>query len=97
MEKLVNQGHDVYVAYQTSGNIAVFDHDASRFNDFVREFLLSFAPGKYDELIKLTNSIDDQIDNRKLGEYDTHDNLQVKGLIRRVEARSAAISTGVKK
>ncbi|EAS03458.3 glucosamine-6-phosphate deaminase (macronuclear) [Tetrahymena thermophila SB210] len=97
MEKLVNQGHDVHVAYQTSGNIAVFDHDASRFNDFFREFLLSFAPGKYQELIDLTNSIDDQIDNRKIGEYDTLDNLKVKGLIRRVEARSAAISTGVKK
>ena len=27
---LVEQGHDVHVAYMTSGNIAVFDHDAQR-------------------------------------------------------------------
>ncbi len=28
MQKLINQGHEIYVAYQVSGNIAVFDHDA---------------------------------------------------------------------
>lgn len=42
MEKLINQGHDIHVAYQTSGNLAVFDHDASKFNDFVREFAKLF-------------------------------------------------------
>jgi len=63
MEKLVNQGHDVHVAYQTTGNIAVFDHDASRFNDFIREVLLSFAP-ESKELIARCNSIDKQIDDK---------------------------------
>ncbi len=33
--RLVDQGHEVHVAYQTSGNIAVFDDDAVRFADFV--------------------------------------------------------------
>ena len=33
--RLVEQGHKVHVAYMTSGNIAVFDHDAWRFTDFV--------------------------------------------------------------
>ena len=36
--RLVDQGHEVHVAYQTSGNIAVFDDDAIRFMDFVSEF-----------------------------------------------------------
>ena len=36
--RLVDQGHEVHVAYQTSGNIAVFDDDAIRFADFVAEF-----------------------------------------------------------
>ena len=36
--RLVEQGHKVHVAYMTSGNIAVFDHDARRFADFVDEF-----------------------------------------------------------
>ena len=36
--RLVEQGHDVHVAYQTSGNIAVHDHDALRFAEFFGEF-----------------------------------------------------------
>ena len=35
--RLVEQGHEVHVAYQTSGNIAVFDEDAIRFADFATE------------------------------------------------------------
>ncbi len=41
--RLVEQGHKVHVAYMTSGNIAVFDHDARRFADFVDEFLDAFG------------------------------------------------------
>ena len=41
--RLVEQGHKVHVAYMTSGNIAVFDHDARRFVDFVDEFLGAFG------------------------------------------------------
>ena len=36
--RLVDQGHEVHVAYQTSGNIAVFDEEALRFADFVKDF-----------------------------------------------------------
>ena len=36
--RLVEQNHQVHIAYMTSGNIAVFDHDAWRFTDFVVEF-----------------------------------------------------------
>ena len=36
--RLVDQGHEVHVAYQTSGNIAVFDDDTIRYADFVAEF-----------------------------------------------------------
>ena len=37
-KRLVDQGHEVHVAYQTSGNIAVFDDDAIRYAEFVAEF-----------------------------------------------------------
>ena len=37
--KLVENGNDVYVAYQTSGNIAVFDHDVLRYLDFIGKYL----------------------------------------------------------
>jgi glucosamine-6-phosphate deaminase len=43
---LVDQGHEVHVAYQTSGNIAVFDDDAVRFADFVKDFNTLFGMNK---------------------------------------------------
>jgi glucosamine-6-phosphate deaminase len=42
MNKIVKEGHEVHVAYQTSGNIGVFDHDAMRFDNFVTEFAKYF-------------------------------------------------------
>ena len=36
--RLVGQGHKVFIAYMTSGNIAVFDHDALRFADYAAGF-----------------------------------------------------------
>jgi glucosamine-6-phosphate deaminase len=36
--RLVDQGHDVHVAYQTSGNTAVWDDDALRFVEFAKDF-----------------------------------------------------------
>lgn len=42
MLKLVNQGHDVHVAYETSGNYAVFDHESIKYNDFIKEFAKTF-------------------------------------------------------
>ena len=44
--RLVDQGHEVHVAYQTSGNIAVFDADAVRFADFVADFNRHFGIGE---------------------------------------------------
>lgn len=40
--RLADQGHTVHIAYQTSGNIAVFDEDALRYIDFVRDFCTEF-------------------------------------------------------
>lgn len=56
----------MHVAYQTSGNIAVFDHDASRFNDFVREFLKTFAKDSESskELIAICDRVDEEIETK---------------------------------
>jgi glucosamine-6-phosphate deaminase len=43
--RLCEQGHDVHVAYQTSGNIAVWDESADRHVDFVEEFCKAFGVG----------------------------------------------------
>ena len=40
--RLVDQGHEVHVAYQTSGNIAVFDEDALKYSEFAADFCREF-------------------------------------------------------
>ncbi|VTU02820.1 glucosamine-6-phosphate deaminase : Glucosamine-6-phosphate deaminase-like protein OS=Planctomyces maris DSM 8797 GN=PM8797T_00694 PE=4 SV=1: Glucosamine_iso: PIG-L [Gemmataceae bacterium] len=91
--RLVEQGHKVHVAYMTSGNIAVFDHDARRFVDFVDEFLTAFgtperAGGIKDRVYKF-------LDEKQAGQPDSDEVLKVKGLIRATEARAAALACGI--
>lgn len=92
--RLVDHGHDVHVAYQTSGNIAVFDDDASRFAEFVTEFnrMFNIAPDRTAELEK---HIDEFLGNKKAGQVDSPEIQAIKGLIRRVEARAATRCCGV--
>ena len=97
MLKLTKQGHDVHVAYQTSGNIAVFDHDARRFADFATEIARAFKIPGLEALEKIESNVDNFLVNKKAGEVDSKEVQLLKGLIRRTEARSAAIATGVKR
>jgi len=92
--RLVEQGHDVHVAYMTSGNIAVFDHDALRFADFVTEFnrLFEVDPPKTEAV---WNRVRDFLKTKPRGQPDTEDVLRIKGLIRETEARAAAMACGV--
>ena len=92
--RLCDQGHDVHVAYQTSGNIAVFDDAAMRHADFVAE-----AAGSLGLDVEKAEQVRDQlasfVKNKEPGEVD-HPRLQaIKGAIRRTEARNAAIYSGV--
>jgi glucosamine-6-phosphate deaminase len=92
--RLVEQKHDVHVAYMTSGNIAVFDHDARRFVDFVVEFNRLFQiDQEHTEAVRAR--LLEHLDSRSPGQPDSKDLLDVKGLIRATEARAAALSCGV--
>ena len=92
--RLVDHGHEVHVAYQTSGNIAVFDDDASRFAEFVTEFnrLFDISPERTAEL---ESHIEEFLRNKQAGQVDSPEIQTIKGLIRRVEARAAARCCGV--
>ncbi|MCA9091111.1 MAG: glucosamine-6-phosphate deaminase [Planctomycetaceae bacterium] len=92
---LAEQGHDVHVAYMTSGNIAVFDHDALRHVDYVCEFLDLFGANN-PEMIQLEQHIKHLVANKQPGVPDAPDVLKVKGLIRKTEAVAAALTAGVK-
>jgi glucosamine-6-phosphate deaminase len=92
--RLVDQGHEVHVAYQTSGNIAVFDDDAIRFADFVRDFDVSFGLSKEDGE-QFYNKIVKAIKEKKPGEVDSSEVMKIKGLIRRGEAKAGCRYTGI--
>lgn len=93
--RLCEQGHEVHVAYQTSGNIAVFDEAALRHADFVAEYARAFGLGK-DRAERIEHQIENFIRGKKPGDVDAPELQQIKALIRRTEARAAAKFSGVK-
>ncbi len=92
--RLVEQGHTVSIAYMTSGNIAVFDHDALRFMDFVASFNDLFGLDA-ERAGKLLDSVHKFLLSKKPGQPDSEDVLKIKGLIRETEARASALSIGI--
>lgn len=93
--RLCEQGHDVHVAYQTSGNIAVWDAAAVRHTDFVVEFMQMFKmPAEMAE--RLEQHVENFVRAKKPGEVDSPELQQIKSAIRRTEARAAARYSGVK-
>jgi glucosamine-6-phosphate deaminase len=92
--RLVEQGHRVHVAYMTSGNIAVFDHDAWRFADFVVEFNRLFEIGK-EHTERVIERVQNFLRKKKPGHLDTEDLLRIKSLIRSTEARAGALACGI--
>ncbi len=93
--RLVDQGHEVHVAYQTSGNIAVFDSDATRFMDFAAEFCRIFGLGD-SSVRRMEQQAEEFVKNKRPGQLDTPTLQQIKGLIRRGEARAAGRECGAK-
>ena len=89
IQRLVKQGHDVNIAYQTSGNIAVGDEEVMRFLHFINGFNQLFSDSQDDVITTKYKEIKQFLQNKKTGEIDTKDVLTIKGLIRRGEARTA--------
>ncbi|MFN4839239.1 MAG: glucosamine-6-phosphate deaminase [Phycisphaerales bacterium] len=94
--RLCEQGHDVHVAYQTSGNIAVFDDTAIRHADFVSEFCSAFKLFGEKDAHKIEQRILSFVKTKEPGEIDSPELQTIKGLIRRTEARAGARYSGVK-
>ena len=94
--RLINQGHNVHIAYETSGCIAVCDDEVIRFMDFIKGFNLlhdthsDVINKKYDEFIHF-------LQQEKIGDQDTRDILDLKALIRRGEATAACRHMGLDK
>ncbi|MCS7034469.1 MAG: glucosamine-6-phosphate deaminase [Phycisphaerae bacterium] len=94
--RLCEQGHDVHVAYQTSGNIAVFDDAALRHADFAAEFCREFHLLGEGQANKIEDAIERFIRHKKPQDVDPIELLKIKALIRRSEARAGARFAGVR-
>ncbi|MDD6745907.1 MAG: glucosamine-6-phosphate deaminase [Bacteroidales bacterium] len=90
IQRLVKQGHDLHVAYETSGNIAVGDEEVTRFMHFVNGFNQLFLDSKDETIKKMYKDIKKFLANKKEGDMDTAEVRTIKGLIRRGEARTAS-------
>ena len=92
--RLVDQGHDVHVAYQTSGNIAVFDEDVIQYTDFFQEVdkELGIQNKKALALYKKVNKF---IAEKKPSDVDKPEVMKIKDVIRRSEARAGCRYVGL--
>lgn len=91
--RLVEDGHEVHVAYMTSGNIAVFDHDVLRVADFVTEYNRIFGIDERRSL-DVERQVEQFLSGKTPGEPDSDSVLRIKALIRWSEAKSGAFVCG---
>ena len=92
--RLQDQGHDVHIAYQTSGNIAVTDEFVTRFLDFAVGFeALSGIDNS--KSASILNEASNFLDHKKNNQVDTNQIRQIKGLIRRCEAKATCRYVGL--
>ncbi|MDR0420938.1 MAG: glucosamine-6-phosphate deaminase [Prevotellaceae bacterium] len=88
LARLSEQGHDVHVAYQTSGSIAVADDEAVRFLDFVRDYSQIYEQDANTAEKSYLNALN-ILKVKKPGESDNDNIREVKAAIRRGEAKAA--------
>ncbi|QEH41027.1 glucosamine-6-phosphate deaminase [Chitinophaga sp. XS-30] len=93
--RLHEQGHDVHVAYQTSGNIAVTDEFLLRFIDFAVGFeeMFDIDRSKSSKILEDARAF---IRIKKPSQKDTPEIRAIKGLIRRCEAKATCRYVGIK-
>lgn len=92
--RLADQGHQVHVAYQTSGNTAVWDDDALRF----LEFAIDFSKAQGEDITKLEavyTTARQHLKDKMPNQPDNDAIRTVKGLIRKGEAIAGARFAGL--
>ena len=95
IRRLMQQHHDVHVAYETSGNIAVGDEEVSRFMHFIKGFNMIFTSGSDEVINNSYQTVRDFLKGKQPGDVDNETVLRLKGLIRRGEARLACEYNGI--
>lgn len=96
LHKLHQNGNDIIVAYQTSGNIAVFDHEVRRYVDFIRRAGLELGVAEPAMPTRLA-SIEKFLDAKHPGEVDSEEVLILKRTIREAEAVAGIRTFGMRR
>lgn len=94
LRKLHQNDNEIVVAYQTSGNIAVFDHEVRRYLDFIRRAgsVLEISEPRFEEVAE---RIEASLSGKRPGEIDIEEVQELKRFIRETEAVSAIESVGL--
>jgi glucosamine-6-phosphate deaminase len=94
LRKLVDNDNDIVVAYMTSGNIAVFDHDVRRYVDFLERLATEnvIDSGK---VLPLASRVYERLDRKNPGEVDIAEVQDIKRIIREAEAVSGLETVGL--
>jgi glucosamine-6-phosphate deaminase len=93
-KRLHEQGHEVHIGYQTSGNIAVADDEALRFAGFVCDYNDKFGIASI-EATDIYNESVQFLKNKKNSEIDIPEVRNIKGLIRKGEAQATCHFVGL--
>ena len=92
--RLVEDGHEVHIAYMTSGNIAVFDHDAARVADLVTEYNRLFGIDQERSKLVEGTVLESLARKARRRQSDIDAVQKIKGLIRWSEAKAGAFKVG---
>lgn len=95
IDRLVEQGHEVWLVFQTSGNLRVSDVAASKFARVVREMAELIGGEGWDGQLQYAEEILKQLAEKGEFGIDPERVRRLKGLILRGEARDAARVCGV--
>ena len=95
LNKLHQNDNDIVVAYQTSGNIAVFDHEVRRYIEFLRRIAGGFELGERSELVELLDEVELFLDSKSPGQVDNDAVQRLKKIIREAEAVSGIETFGM--
>ncbi len=95
LRKLTENGNHVTVAYQTSGNIAVFDHEVRRYLDFMRRAAGVIDLGDRDALEAVLRSVEEDLAEKEPGDVDSAVVQDLKRIIRESEASAGIAELGL--
>jgi glucosamine-6-phosphate deaminase len=94
LRKLVENKNEIVLAYMTSGNIAVFDHDVRRYVDFMMRMQHDRKIGDL-EVPEFAKRVYDFLETKRPGDVDIPEVQDIKRIIREAEAVSGIETLGL--